>query len=365
MTMTTGGHRPERIDQDGQHAYALGGQPGRRGEAAPSLSDEELIGRLAAGDPDALGPLYSRYVRLVLTIANQSLEPAAAEDLVQEVFLSVWRRAASYDPDRAPFRVWLLQLSHSHVLNELRRRGRRPRLVVPEQVDDHLRLIEDPMPGPVEAVLRGQRQDAVDEALAALPAEQQRALRLAFFAEMTHEQVAASTDVPLGTAKSRIRSGLRRLRTHLNPLLVGGVAVVLVAGGVVYQQQHDEAVRNARALWHVTMSDVQSVRLVGVGSAPLDAHGLYRARDGADLAVLTVSNLAPLGEGRTYQAWADIDGSWRSLGTVPPLTTDGRALLIAEGTDLGKPVGAVMVTEEPAGGASAPSDRVVISWSAR
>jgi RNA polymerase sigma-70 factor (ECF subfamily) len=361
--MTTGGHLPERADYDGRQVFSFGGRPGRRGEDLSSApSDEELMRRLADGEPDALGPLYGRHVRLVLSVANQSLEPAAAEDLVQEVFLAVWRRAATFDPQRAPFRVWLLQIAHSHVLNELRRRGRRPRLVLPDQADDHLRLLEDPMPEPVEAVLRGQRQDAVDEALAALPPEQQRALRLAFYAEMTHEQVAASTEVPLGTAKSRIRSGLRRLRSQLNPLLVGGVAVVLVAGGVVYQQEHDLAARNARALWHVTMSDVQAVRLEAVGGAPLDAHGIFRARDGADIAVLTVSNLAPLGEGRAYQAWARIDGSWRSLGTVPPTNADGRALLIAEGSDLGTRADAVMVTEEPAGSVTAPSDRVVISW---
>jgi hypothetical protein len=139
---------------------------------------------------------------------------------------------------------------------------------------------------------------------------------------------------------------------------------MLVAGGVVYQHEHDMAVRNARALWHVTMSDVQSARLVAVGSTPADAHGVYRARDGADLAVLTVSYLPPLAEGHTYQAWARIDGVWRSLGTVPLTSADGRGLLIAEDADVGKQADVVMVTDELSSGATTPSDRVIISWSA-
>jgi RNA polymerase sigma-70 factor (ECF subfamily) len=221
--------------------------------------------------------------------------------------------------------------------------------------------MEDPTPEPIESVLRGQRRHALDEALAALPPEQQQALRLAFFSELTHEEVATSTAVPLGTAKSRIRTGLRRLRSQLNPLLVGGVALVLASGGLVYQQ-HEEAIRYSRALWHVTLSDVQSVRLVAVGGAPADAHGNYRARPGADMAVLTVSNLPSPTNGRVYQAWVLENGVWRSLGIVPALTPDGRALLIAEGADLGTAPEGVMVTEERAGGASTPSDQVVISW---
>jgi RNA polymerase sigma-70 factor (ECF subfamily) len=297
-----------------------------------------------------------------LSIAGQSLDATAAEDLVQEVFLVVWRKAATYDPERGSFRTWLLEIAHTRVLNELRRRSRRPRLM-PDEADDHLRLIEDPAPEPVEAVFRGQRRDAIDEAMDTLPAEQQQALRLAFFAEMTHEQVAASTDVPLGTAKSRIRTGLRRLRSQLNPLLVGGVAIVLTASGVMYQHERQDALRYSHALSNVTMSDVAAVRLLPVGSAPADAHGVYRARDGSDIAVLTISNLAPAAQGRTYQAWAHVDGTWRSLGIVPAANAEGHALLISEGADLGHPTDTVMVTDEPAGGSAQPSEHVVISWS--
>ena len=360
--MTTGSYRPGSDDHTRRPAVPFGDTAGRRAsESAAPTSDEELMRRLATGEADALGPLYSRYVRLVFAIASQTLDHSAAEDLVQEVFLVVWRKASTFDPSRGTFRPWLLEIAHTRVVNELRRRGRRPRLLH-DGADDRLRLLEDPAPGPIDGVVHGQRREAIDEALAALPSEQQHALQLAFFAEMTHEQVAATTAVPLGTAKSRIRTGLRRLRSRLNPLLVGGVALVLVSGAVVYQQ-HEDAARYSRALWHVTLSDVESVRLVAVGGAPAEAHGTYRARAGADIAVLTVSYLPPPADGRVYQAWARIGGDWRSLGIVPPATSDGRALLVAEGTNLGTAPDTVMVTEEARGGASAPSDRVVIAWS--
>ena len=362
--MTNSNQQPGGSDPDRRHVLPLGGSASRRGDGQTSaLPDEELMRRLSGGDPDALGPLYSRYVRLVFSIALQSLDHSAAEDLVQEVFLVVWRRASTFDPARGVFRAWLLEIAHTRILNELRRRSRRPRLL-PEQGDDRLRLLEDPLPEPSEAVLQGQRNDAIVEALATLPLEQEDALRLAFFAELTHEQVAARTEVPLGTAKSRIRTGLRRLRSQLNPLLVGGVAVALGAGAILYQGEHEQATRYSRALWHVTFSDVQNVRLVSAGAAPEDAHGIYRARSGADLAVLTVSNLPSPGDNHVYQAWALIDGAWHSLGILPPTGPDGRSLLIAEGADLGTLPTQVMVTEEAQGDATAPSARVVISWSA-
>ena len=362
--MTAGGQQPGSAEQRWSQIPIIG-QPtaNPRPDAASASTDEELMGQLAAGDTDALGPLYGRYVGLVFRIAGQSLDHSAAEDLVQEVFLVVWRKASTFDPGRGAFRPWLLEIAHTRVLNELRRRGRRPRLL-PDQGDDQLRLVADTAPEPVESVVRGQRHDAIDEALVTLPTEQEQALRLAFFAEMTHEEVAATTAVPLGTAKSRIRTGLRRLRSQLNPLLVGGVALVLVASGTLYQHEHEESVRYSQALTHVTMSDVETVRLVAADGAPVDAHGIYRARDGADIAVLTVSNLPAPATGRVYQAWVEVDGTWRPLGIVPPASAEGRSLLIAQGADLGAQPEALMVTEEPTGGARQPSDRVMIVWRA-
>src|ERR1700730_15875355 len=92
----------------------------------PPRADEELMRDLARGQQEALGPLYSRYASLVFHLCVQSLDRPAAEELVQEVFLTMWRGAASFDPSQGPSRPWLWRLTHWKILNELRRRRRRP-----------------------------------------------------------------------------------------------------------------------------------------------------------------------------------------------------------------------------------------------
>src|SRR5262249_14573391 len=142
-------------------------------------SDEQLVARLAAGQPEALGPLYERYARLVLHLAARSLDRPAAEEIVQDVFLEVWRTAAAFDAGRGSFRAWLLQPAHWRVLNELRRRSRRPRVgpgLDAGPSDDP----PDPGPGLAELVDRSERRAALRAALDGLPASQRQALGLAF-----------------------------------------------------------------------------------------------------------------------------------------------------------------------------------------
>src|SRR3954447_13246714 len=86
-------------------------------------TDEELMQQLAAGAQEALGPLYSRYARLIFHLAVRSLNRPAAEEIVQDVFLAVWCGAATFDPARGAFRPWVLQITHFRILNELRRRS--------------------------------------------------------------------------------------------------------------------------------------------------------------------------------------------------------------------------------------------------
>src|SRR5689334_10128072 len=121
-------------------------QPVATASIDPVRSDEDLMADLAAGRQDALGPLYSRYAALVFSLGVQSLDRAAAEELVQEVFLTIWRSAASFDGEQGAFKPWLLRLTHWKILNELRRRRRRPTNVEPE-ADDPLQAVEDNQPG--------------------------------------------------------------------------------------------------------------------------------------------------------------------------------------------------------------------------
>lgn len=180
-------------------------------------TDEELMAALAAGDAEALVPLYARHAGVVFGVVAHSLDRPAAEEITQDVFVAIWQKAHTYDPSRGHVRPWLLQIARSRVLNELRRRGRRPKLV-PDADATQIGAVPDAAPLPDEVVWRDDRRAAVVAAVNALPPPQQQALALAYFADLSQEQVAAALGLPLGTAKSRIRAGMQRLRVSLSPI---------------------------------------------------------------------------------------------------------------------------------------------------
>src|SRR6266513_1773814 len=131
-------------------------------------SDSDLMRALATGEQEALGPLYARYASLVFHIGNQSLDRAAAEELVQEVFLTIWRGAASFDQTQGDFKPWLLRLTHWKILNELRRRRRHP-AEAPEAEEPE---VPDSEPGPEERAWQSEDEQLLKVALESLPAKQ-------------------------------------------------------------------------------------------------------------------------------------------------------------------------------------------------
>jgi RNA polymerase sigma factor (sigma-70 family) len=323
------------------------------------LSDEELMQQIAAGRQDAIGPLHGRYAPLVFNLAAQTLDRATAEEIVQDVFVAVWRKAGTFDPERGTFRAWVLRIAHLRVLNELRHRGRRPRV---EPDPDGLRLgsAPEPGPGPAEEAWREHRRVIVRAAVEALPPPQRQALRLAFLEDLTHEQIADFLDLPLGTAKTRIRSGLQTLRAHLSPLFAAGLIVLALVSALHLREQSR---RHYDALRLVTYSDLVPRRMAATTGTHSEGetHGNYRGRPGVPLAVLTISHLAPAPAGHAYQAWGEFGGRWVLLGTVHP-EDDGSDLLIAEGPPLKSPPTALKVTLEPRGTPSAPNGPAVIVW---
>jgi RNA polymerase sigma-70 factor (ECF subfamily) len=326
-----------------------------------SQSDEELMRQLAAGRQEALGPLHCRYAALVFNLAAQTIDHATAEEIVQDVFVAVWRKAGTFDPARGTFRTWVLRIAHLRVLNELRRRGRRVR-IEPDPEGFGLSAAAAPGPGPAEAAWRAHRRVIVRNAVAALPPPQRQALSLAFLDDLTHEQIADFLDLPLGTAKTRIRAGLQRLRVMLSPLLAAGLIVLALFSILSFREQSR---RSAAALRLVTFSDVVPRRLVPPSGprTEKEPHGNYRGRPGVPLAVFTVSHLAPPPAGRAYQAWGEFGGHWVLLGTVQP-KDDGSDLLIVEGPHLNVPPTALKVTLEPLGFGTprAPNGPPVIVW---
>lgn len=327
-------------------------------------SDEELIQQLAAGSHEALGLLYNRYARLIFHLAARTLARPTAEEIVQEVFLAVWRRAVTFDPDRGPFRPWVLQIAHFRILNELRRRSRQPQ-VEPDPEGLHLADLPDDSPEPAEAAWLEYRRSALQAALAELSPPQRQALGLAFLEDLTHEQVASVLNLPLGTTKTRIRAGLQKLRGKLAPQMAAlALLGILSFLGVRYHAERAARQRDERALTLVTASDTENIRLAPAPGVSLETHARYRGRADAEIAVVTFSHFPPAPAGQTYQVWVLHQGMWTALGTVQP-DTSGNARLIAEGPVLAVLPDAIQVTQEPTGGSAAPSRAVVVAWPGR
>jgi RNA polymerase sigma factor (sigma-70 family) len=322
-------------------------------------SDEDLMRQVAEGSGEALDLLHRRFGRSIFRLAAQSLDRAAAEDVVQDVFLTLWRNAGRFDPDRGTVRAWVLQIAHFRLLNELRRRSRQPEIVAEE-------LVLERLPagglGPAEAASQQYRRDVLKSALDELPPPQREALGLAFLDDLTHEQVAAELGLPLGTAKTRIRAGLQKLRATLGPQWAALAALCLLAAlGIRHLSERATLARYDRALSMVTSSDSVSLRLAPVPGTPAETHARYRGRPGATIALVTFSNFPPAARGHTYQAWARHGTTWTSLGTAQP-DAGGSARLIAESSALSALPDGLQVTLEPLAGSPAPSGPVVVAW---
>jgi RNA polymerase sigma factor (sigma-70 family) len=172
-------------------------------------SDEALVEAVARADEDALGELYDRFGKVAYGLAYKILQDAAlAEDAVQEAFLQIWRGAGAYRPERGKASTWLLTFVHRRAVDLVRREQKRR--TVPAIADP-----QDSGPGADEAVVARSRREIVQDALRRLPAEQREPIELAYYGGLTQSELADRLDQPLGTIKSRMFSGLQRLRVLL------------------------------------------------------------------------------------------------------------------------------------------------------
>jgi RNA polymerase sigma-70 factor (ECF subfamily) len=183
------------------------------------LADEELISLLVEGDAEAFGVLYDRHGRAAYSLAYRMMgEKQAAEDLVQDALLKVWRGAASYRTERASVRTWVLSIVHNRGIDQLRSLASRRR--TQEKVE-----ASAPTSQPSEAFAetwRNSQREQVREALSTLPKEQVKILELAYYSGYTHVEIAELLGLPLGTVKGRMRLGLKKIRDYFDGLKLPG-----------------------------------------------------------------------------------------------------------------------------------------------
>lgn len=176
-------------------------------------SDDVLLAGYGVGDPQATTTFVRRYQSRVFGLAQSVLnDRALAEDVSQEVFLRAWRHAGSYDPRRGSVPTWLLTITRNAAVDAMRMR--RPEPVDPAVVA-HLDLPANESTGPARQAEINQEMSGLKAVLADLPGEQRRALLLAAVCGRTANEIAESEGIPLGTAKTRIRAGLLKVRGAL------------------------------------------------------------------------------------------------------------------------------------------------------
>ena len=187
---------------------------------AADLQDDpiHLLQQIAGSDREAFRRFYDRYATLVFTFALRLLGSRAdAEDLLQELFLQVWRQAQSYSPERGSPEMWLLTMTRSRAIDKLRSMRRRGMSTLSPDALSRLE-VEDPVAPPTQA---SEAKLTLQGVLAKLPETQRIVLGLAYFDGLTQSEIAAHLGEPLGTVKTRMRAGLERLRGFLGAETTG------------------------------------------------------------------------------------------------------------------------------------------------
>lgn len=182
----------------------------------PARDDEQLLMLIVERDRDALEALYDRYASAVYSLAMHLLrDPEASEEVTQDVFFNVWRRASSYHAQRGSVKSWLFSVAHHRTIDELRRR-RREQPQVQRDFDLNNKPSDDSS-DPVAQVTTKLDGGQLRDALEALRPEQREVVMLAYFGGLTHSEIARQLGQPLGTVKTRMRLALKRLKEVLGP----------------------------------------------------------------------------------------------------------------------------------------------------
>lgn len=192
--------------------------PGYISMPIEEISDENLIRAIAGGAVWAMEPLYQRYSRVLYSLAYRMVsDHQIAEDLLQDAFLAVWRRATSYSPQSGAVRSWLISIVHHRTIDYLR--GVRRRSVLKEATWEEVERDErTAQPDAWDEAWQSIQSAQVREALMRLPTEQRLVIGLAYFQGWTHSEIAEGCQIPLGTVKARMRLGIMHLKRVLEQM---------------------------------------------------------------------------------------------------------------------------------------------------
>ena len=187
-------------------------------ELSPLPSADRALREAAArGDQQAFGNLYDRLSGPLYSLCLRMLgSEAEADDALQESFLVIWRRAPNYDPSQGAVFTWAVHLTRCKIIDHLRSRHRRLRIVAPAETLDFPAAAQFAEGGDAAALTHSrERAGNVRRIIGELPAEQSEVIELAFFGDLTHHEISARLGQPLGTIKARIRRALLKLRDRL------------------------------------------------------------------------------------------------------------------------------------------------------
>ncbi len=177
-----------------------------------SLTDEELFQRIKQGDSQALSLIFERYGRLIYGLALKILKNSQeAEDLTQDVFVALWRNASRY-PDCRYFLRYLISMTRSRSIDQLRSHNRKQKML---EKWGKIMTQDKQTPNPVEQVTSNERCEHIYEALMQLPEKQRQVIEMAYKTGLTQGDIAQQLNIPLGTVKSRTRQGLLKLKQLL------------------------------------------------------------------------------------------------------------------------------------------------------
>ena len=182
---------------------------------AQHMRDQEMIAQIDRRDQGAFTALYDRLSGPLYSLAFKMLGDASdAQDALQEVFVQIWSRASTYDPEKSSVFSWAVLLTRSRAIDRLRARDRRLRVVVESTAENKVAEATDASTVENAADTANKKDEAahVRSLLNNLPEDQRQAIELAFFGHRTHHEIAAQLGQPLGTVKARIRRGLLKLR---------------------------------------------------------------------------------------------------------------------------------------------------------